>query len=167
MVFDLIDSQRAGGARLDRASLRARRADAGKSRLPRAILDEVRAASLGSQRPPMKEVRRRVARVCGERGMRLPTRATLYNVLARVDGHRYPVSALPARVASALYNVAPDAAVPGPQLAFYCFNYGTLDAVSFAAGLPWLGLYQARRLRGWRPRSRGLLDAVLNARGIR
>jgi non-specific serine/threonine protein kinase len=34
------------------------------------------------------------------------------------------------------------------------------------AGLPWLDLYQARRARGWRTRSRGLLDAVLRAREI-
>lgn len=56
--------------------------------------------------------------------------------------------------------------MPGPQLAFYCLNYGSLAAISYAAGLPWLDLYQAGRLRGWRPRSRGLLDAVLRARGI-
>jgi hypothetical protein len=48
---------------------------------------------------------------------------------------------------------------------FYCLNYGSLAAMSFAAGLPWLDLHQARHLRGWRPRSRGLLDAVLRARG--
>lgn len=97
----------------------------------------------------------------------MPTRATLYNALTMLDGHRYPVSSLPVHVASALYNIAPDATVPGAQLAFYCFNYGTLGAVSYAAGLPWLDLHLARRLRGWRPRSRGLLEAVLRARGVR
>ena len=56
--------------------------------------------------------------------------------------------------------------VPGHQLAFYCFNYGTSDVMSFAAGLPWLDLYQAAHLRGWWPRSRGLLDASLRARRI-
>jgi hypothetical protein len=65
-----------------------------------------------------------------------------------------------------LYNLGPTGTVPGHQLAFYCFNYGSLAAVSYAAGLPWLDLHQARRLQGWRPRSRGLLDAVMRVRGI-
>jgi hypothetical protein len=56
--------------------------------------------------------------------------------------------------------------VPGHQLAFYCFNYGSLGAISYAAGLPWLDLYQARRMRGWRPRSFGLLLAVMRRRGL-
>jgi hypothetical protein len=56
--------------------------------------------------------------------------------------------------------------VPGHQLAFYCFDYGSLAAISFAAGLPWLDLYQARRMRGWRPRSFGLLAAVMRRRGL-
>ena len=71
------------------------------------------------------------------------------------------------RVAATLYNLAPDAVVPGAQLVFYCFNYGSLAAMSFAAGLPWLDLRRASRLRGWRSRSRGLLDAVMRVRGIR
>ena len=65
-----------------------------------------------------------------------------------------------------MYNLGPEAEVPGHQLAFYCFNYGDLPAVSFAAGLPWLALYQARRLPGYRARSRGLIDAVMRVRGV-
>jgi hypothetical protein len=70
-------------------------------------------------------------------------------------------------VVDALYNLSPADRIPGHQLAFYCFNYGSLAAISYAAGLPWLDLYQARFLRGWRPRSAGLLEAVMRARGIR
>ena len=67
---------------------------------------------------------------------------------------------------SALYNLAPESEVPAHQVAFYCFNYGDLAAASFAAGLPWLALYQAARLPGWRARSRGLLEATLRVRNI-
>ena len=66
----------------------------------------------------------------------------------------------------ALYNLAPGGTVPGPQLGFYCFNYGCVAAISYAAGLPWLDLYQASRLRGWRRRSRGLLAGVARLRGF-
>jgi hypothetical protein len=99
-------------------------------------------------------------------GARAPSRATLYQALPRLAGHAYDVDQLPAAVRGVLYNVDPHGAIPGHQLAFYCFNYGTLDVVSFAAGLPWLDLYQAARLSGWRPRSKGLLLAALRARGI-
>jgi hypothetical protein len=87
-------------------------------------------------------------------------------VRARIEGHVYDISALPPHVREALYNLAPDGTVPGHQLAFYCFNHGSLAAASYAAGLPWLDLYQAARLRGWRPRSWGLLRAALRARGL-
>jgi hypothetical protein len=114
----------------------------------------------------MAELQRRLADLCAARRVRPPARATLYNAFPRIEGHRYAVPALPAPVADALYNLGPGATVPGHQLAFHCFNYGSLPAVSFAAGLPWLDLYQARRLRGWRPRGRGLIDAVMRRRGI-
>lgn len=100
------------------------------------------------------------------RGLRPPSRATLYNALPRIEGRSYRVSHVPPAARDALYNLEPDARVPGRQLAFYCFNYGSLAAAGFAATLPWLDLYQAARLRGWRPRSRGLLEAVLLVRGI-
>lgn len=114
----------------------------------------------------MAAIQRRVADVCVEHGLRAPSRASLYNILTRIEGHSCDVSALPPRVGEALYNLAPDGTVPGHQLVFYCVNYGSLAAVSYAAGLPWLDLYQAWHLRGWRPRSRGLLQAALRVRAI-
>jgi len=114
----------------------------------------------------MAAIHRRLTDVCVERGVRAPSRASLYNVLARIEGHSYDLSALPPHVREALYNLAPNATVPGHQLVFYCVNYGSFAAVSFAAGLPWLDLHQAWRLRGWRPRSRGLLQAAMRARAI-
>ena len=131
------------------------------------MLAEVRAAALGSVRPSMAALQRRVAAVCAEQGIRPPARASLYNALARTEGHVYATSELPGTVVEALYNLAPDGRVPGPQLVFHCLNYGAVPAMCYAAGLPWLDLFQASRLRGWRPRSRSLLQAVLHVRGIR
>ncbi len=164
-MLDIQESQRRAKARLGRASRRHRRADAGRSRLPAPVLAVVRQAALGPRRPSMITLRRRVAELCAASGLKPPARATVYNAFDRLEPRCYRVSTLPPHAVEALYNLAPDTVVPGPQLAFYCFNYGSLAAVSFAAGLPWLDLYQARLLRGWRPRSRGLFDAVMHARG--
>jgi hypothetical protein len=135
--------------------------------LPAVVLEVLRSAALAPARPSMIALQRRVEAVCAAGGLRPPARASLYNALARLEGHRYPVSALPAPVRAALYNLAPTGTVPGHQVAFHCLNYGSLAAMSYAAGLPWLDLDHARRLRGWRPRSRGLLTAILRARGMR
>ena len=166
-MLDLDQSQRQARARLQRSSPRRRRSDAGRSRLPPAVLTEVRLAALGGGRPSMAALQRRVADVCKDQGIRPPARASLYNALARTEGHVYATSELPGAVVEALYNLAPDGTVPGPQLVFHCLNYGTLPAMCYAAGLPWLDLFQASRLRGWRPRSRSLLQAVMRVRGIR
>jgi hypothetical protein len=165
-VFDLKQSQEAAKARLRVASRRRRRSDRGRSRLPAVVLAEVRTSALGVGRPSMSGLQKRVAAVCRASRLRTPSRASLYNAFATIEGHSYEIASLPPPVLEVLYNLAPTGSVPGPQLAFYCFNYGSLTEVSYAAGLPWLDLYQARRLRGWRPRSRGLLDAVMRVRGI-
>ena len=73
---------------------------------------------------------------------------------------------MPPWVRGALYNFDDESLVPEAQIAFYCFNYGDLRAMSYAAGLPWLALYQAVRTPGWRPKSRGVALAVLRVRGI-
>lgn len=115
----------------------------------------------------MSVLRRRIAVLCMRRGLRVPARTSLYSAFDRMEGRAYLVSELPVHVRAVLYNLAPSSSLPGRQLAFYCVNYGPLTAISFAAGLPWPDLYQARRLRGWRPRSLGLLQSVLRVRGIR
>jgi hypothetical protein len=86
--------------------------------------------------------------------------------MATLPGPLLRVRDLPASVRRALYNLAPESEVPGHQVAFYCFNYGDLAAISFAAGLPWLALHQARRMRGYRMKSRGLVEAVARARRV-
>ena len=165
-MFDITRSQRLAQERLGRSSQRRRRSDAGRSRLPSAVLAELREAALGQDRPSMSDLHQRITRVCARHGLRVPVRASLYNALGRIEGHAYSIAELPEPVGEVLYNLDRAAEVPGRQLAYYCFNYGSLAAISFAAGLPWLDLYQARRLRGWRPRSLGLLESVLRVRGI-
>lgn len=104
---------------------------------------------------------------CKRNGLRMPSRATVYKQMRTLVCSTYQKSALPPPVRHALYNVAEDADVPGHLVVFYCFNYGDSAAMSFAAGLPWLALYQAARMRGFRARSRGLLGATIRTRGIR
>jgi hypothetical protein len=130
------------------------------------VIEGLRTLLLGVDRPPMTEVETQIRAICAWHGQRPPARASLYNVLRRLDGHEFEVSSLPAHVRQALYNVDPLGSIGGARLAFYCFNYGSIEAASFAAGLPWLDLYQASHLRGWRARSLGLLRAVLHVRGI-
>jgi hypothetical protein len=127
----------------------------------------LRAAALGQDRPSISALQRRISERYASAGVRPPARSSLYNAMTRIEGHTYAIADLPAPVADALYNLNATGCLPGHQLAFYCFNYGSVPAISFAAGLPWLDLYQARRLRGWRPRSAGLLGAVMRARGMR
>ncbi len=107
-----------------------------------------------------------IARSCQREGLKCPSRASIYKLLSTIPTATYKVAELPPAVRDALYNLTAESEVPGHQLAFYCFNYGDLAAVSFAAGLPWLALYQAGRLPGFRPRSRGLFEAVMRARGF-
>lgn len=166
-MFDLSESQQQARKRLGTTPTRRRRSDAGRSRLRPELLAELRARLMTTERPSMTAIHRQLAAFARERGWRPPARATLYAALAGLEGSRYELATLPQAVRTALYNLAPDATVPGHQVAFYCFNYGSLAAASFAAGLPWLDLYQASRSRGWRPRSRGLLTAALAAREAR
>ncbi|MDQ3001010.1 MAG: hypothetical protein M3Y08_07090 [Fibrobacterota bacterium] len=117
-------------------------------------------------KPPMRVLLLELAEFCRQGGYSLPSRATCYNFMSKARTPRYLPATLPQAARAALYNLDADTAVPGHQLAFYCFNYGDLRAMSYAAGLPWLVLYQAARMRGFRPKSRGLLEAVLRARDI-
>ncbi|MBI5502519.1 MAG: hypothetical protein HY907_19905 [Deltaproteobacteria bacterium] len=107
-----------------------------------------------------------VAASCEKKGLEPPSRSTVYEIMATAPGPTYLVADLPEAVRAALYNLVDESVVPARQVAFYCFNYGDVGAMSFAAGLPWLALYQASRLQGFRRKSRGLIQAVLRVRGI-
>lgn len=165
--FDFEKSLQRAERRLgDRASSRRPRSDRGALRLPPEIDSALGELVAGQDRPGVVELQQRLAPVCHRLGRRVPARGTIYKFLRQAPGRAYVVRELPPAAQAALYNLTADSVVPGPQLAFYCFNYGDLAAASFAAGLPWLALYQAAMLPGWRDRSRGLLEATLAARGI-
>ena len=131
-----------------------------------AVVTELRRQLHGLERPRIHQVQTAVAEFCARHQLAAPSRATIYNFIARCPPHDYAVGDLPRYVREALYNLDPTGRVPGHQLAFYAFQYGDVRAASFAAGLPWLDLYQADRMRGWRARSHGLLRAVLRRRAI-
>jgi len=134
--------------------------------MDRRVLAWLGEAAGGYDRPPMADVLRQVGERCRTGGLAPPSRATLYKLLATLPTPIYRVAELPPAVRNALYNLTADSEVPAHQVAFYCFNYGDCAAMSFAAGLPWLALYQAQRMPGYRDKSRGLLDAVARARGL-
>lgn len=114
----------------------------------------------------MADVLRQIGERCRKQKLDPPSRATLYKLLLTLPTSSYRLAELPPAVRNALYNLVSDSEVPAHQVAFYCFNYGDLSAISFASGLPWLALYQAQRTPGFRDKSRGLLDAVAQARGL-
>ena len=145
---------------------RRTRADQGKSRLSPAIEAALRRRLRGDERPEIDTLREGLARLAARRGERAPSRATIYNAIERCPPHRYVISELPEHVRRALYNLDKQGTVPGPLLAQYALQHGGMRALSFAAGLPWLDLHQASRLRGWRPQSVCLLRAILRRRGI-
>lgn len=103
---------------------------------------------------------------CVTLGVTPPSRATVYNYRDRAPVPTLDMRGLPREVRETLYNLSSDAMVPAHQVAFRAINEGGARAVSYAAGLPWLALHRARGLRGWRPRSRGLIVAICRARGI-
>ncbi len=163
VLFDLTDSLRKAEARL---SPRASRSDRGQFRLPSAVAARLSQLLSGYEKPPLAQVMQSLDEYCQKHGESAPSRATVYHFMAKTEIHSYRVADLPSAAKEALYNLGDVARVPGHQLAFYCFNYGSLAAIEFAAALPWIDLYQAYRTRGFRPKSRGLLAAVMRARPL-
>ena len=167
-VFDLDKSLESAQARLgkDVPKARKRRSDAGGTRLAAPVASELCRLLGGTDRPAIREVERQLRAFCKERNLRSPARATVYRFMTEIPVHEYRVADLPDAVRAALYNLDPRSRVPGHQLVFYAFNYGDARAMSFASALPWLDLYQAARMRGWRPMSLGPLCAAIRQRGI-
>ncbi|HHH30379.1 MAG TPA: hypothetical protein ENK57_18835 [Polyangiaceae bacterium] len=120
----------------------------------------------GYDKPNIAAVVRELEHRGAREGIRAPSRGTVYQAMNKLPTRQHRVGDLPPAVRDALYNFTPSSSVPEAQLAFYCFNYGNLAAISFAAGLGWLALHQAARMPGYRRKSRGLVDAVLQVRGI-
>jgi hypothetical protein len=145
---------------------RKRRSDLGKFRIDDQVVEKLRFLLGGQEFPGIQSILLDLKQYCEGEGLSCPSRATIYKFMLKDPGRSYPMAELPAAVHEALYNQSVEAWIPGAQLAFYCFNYGGLPAIHFASSMPWLPLYQAYRMRGWRPMSRGLLRAVLLARRI-
>jgi hypothetical protein len=144
---------------------RKRRADAGRARLAPAVEEKLMELLGAHERPSMTTVHASLSAFCARRGLHPPSRASLYNAMTRVVPPTYEARDLPVEVRRVLHNIA-DGQVPGHQVAFAAFNYGSERALSFAAGMPWPCLLQAARLSGFRPKSLALLRAVLAFRGI-
>ncbi len=166
MGFDFEASQRNAAARLGADTGRARRRDSGLLRLDPHVIALVREELLGQAKPDMSALHDLIKKRCALVRRRCPSRSSLYTIADKVSGHTYLASELPVWVRDVLHNVDPTSAVPGRQVAFACINSGDTRALSFAASLPWLDLFQARRMRGFRAKSVGLLDAICAARGI-
>lgn len=156
-----------------RRSARKTRADRGQTRLPPEVEAKLRELLLDNDKPSMVSLTRELGEFCLGRRARPIARASLYNAIERVPVPALPRASLPDAVLQSLYNLAELAGsdegaadIPGDQIAFYAFNYGSTAAVSFASGLPWLCLHRAARRPGWRPKSRALLSAVMKYRGI-
>ena len=114
----------------------------------------------------MREITKALKGKSSELNLSTPSRATIYGAMDRLPSPRIRIADLPPEVADVLHNLDPRGEVPAHQLAFACFDRGGARAVSYASGLPWLALHQAARMPGWRPRSRGLLEAAMKVRGI-
>src|SRR5512140_3353515 len=112
-MFDFSRSQREAAARLGPSSRRRRRSDRGRSRLPVPVLAEVRASAGRMDRPSMAELQEKVSSLCARSGLRTPSRASLYNAFATLDGHSYAIGALPPAIREVLYNLATTGSVPG------------------------------------------------------
>jgi hypothetical protein len=145
------------------------RRDRGTSRFPDAVERFVTELFHARERPRFVDAHRALAQFCEAEALPVPTRSSLYNAVSRVPVPDVSWGALPPAVRASLYNLEPSAdddRLPGDQVVFHAFNHGAPRALSYAAGMPWLCLWRAEKRRGWRPKSRALLRAVMRYRGI-
>ena len=160
-IFDLASSIERATQRLGRSA--RKRADAGRSRLPARVDRKLRELLSGHERPRIRDVQRELVALCRRLGISSPS---IYNAIERCPAPRYVAGELPEAVRTVLHNVDRDGEIPGAQVAFAAFNYGDPGVVSWASGMPWLALHHAARMRGWRPRSLGLLRAAMHHRRL-
>ncbi|HVW24184.1 MAG TPA: hypothetical protein VHC69_02375 [Polyangiaceae bacterium] len=160
--FELHRSLEKAAARVGR---RRPRADRGRSRLPPAVDAQLTKLLARPEIPRIAEVHAAMKAFCGSRGLECPSRATIYNALRRVTPPFYRLEELPKEVQRCLHNVD-SKHIPGHQVVLAAFNHGDARALSYAAGMPWACLLRAYESPGSRPKSRALLRAVLEFRGI-
>ncbi len=162
-AFDFDQSMARASHRLD--ARRAKRADQGSTRFAPRVEAEVQRLLSTTERPSLLTVERQLRDICAQWGEPAPSRASLYNAVKRARPPVYRVAELPKVVQDTLLNVD-NAEIDGAQLAFCAMNYGSPEALCFAAGLPWICLLRASQMRGHRPKSNALLQAVLAFREI-
>jgi hypothetical protein len=168
MSFDIDGSVTRARARLATGQhTRRQRSDRGKSRMDARAQAALSSLLSSVSRPRMRDVLHELRARARASGFRCPSRATVYNSLPRIAAPSYRIADLPDAARASLHNLDHAGEVPGAQLVFHLVNYGDTRALSFAASLPWLCLYQAERMRGFRPKSLGLLRALLRARDSR
>jgi hypothetical protein len=162
-AFDLNESMARAQSR--QSSPRAARTDKGTTRFSARVEAELQRLLSTTEKPSVLAVTKQLQETCKRWREPAPSRASIYNAIARVEPPVYRVEDLPHSVRDALLNVD-NAEIEGARLAFNAFNYGSPEALCFAAGLPWICLVRASQLRGHRPKSYALLQAVLAYRGI-
>lgn len=162
-AFDLNESMALAQSRQSRA--RAARADKGTTRFSARVEAELRRLLSTTEKPSVLAVTKQLQGTCKRWREPAPSRASVYNAIARVEPPVYRVDSLPPAVRATLLNVD-NTEIDGAHLAFNAFNYGSPEALCFSAGLPWICLLRASQLRGHRPKSYALLQAVLSYRGI-
>jgi hypothetical protein len=144
---------------------RAKRADKGTSRFSARVEAELQRLLSTTERPPPLAVEQQLAEACKRWGEKAPSRPSIYNAIKRAEPPVYRVAALPRAVRDTLINLD-NPEIGGAHLAFCAFNYGSTEALCFASGMPWICLLRASQMRGHRPKSHALLQAVLAFREI-
>lgn len=162
--LSLAESMARAESRLPESARKAR-SDRGSTRLSPQVEAELVRLLGTHERPAVLDVLRALAVYCRRQRLKPPSRASIYNAMARVEPPSYPLADLPEAVRRCLRNVGGER-VPGHQVAFAAFNYGDERALSFGAGLPWSCLYRAEKVPGFRPKSLALLRAVMSWRGL-
>ncbi len=165
MVEDLATSQARAAARLARAPAgpRRKRADAGRLRFAAQVVAELGRLAFAEDLAPDAALEQ-LRVFCRKHRQRCPSRASVYQMLRKLPLPSLRMARLPASVTAALYNLEGVDEVPADQVAFCCFNFGDTAAMSFASGLPVIALTRALAMRGWRPKSRSVAEAVLRVR---
>ncbi len=143
----------------------SKRTDKGTTRFSPRVEAELQRLLSTTEKPSLLRVERQLRDTCKQWGESPPSRPSIYNAVKRAQPPVYRVAELPKPVQETLLNLN-NPEIDGAQLAFYAFNYGSPEALCFASGLPWICLLRASEMRGHRPKSYSLLQAVLAFREI-
>lgn len=105
-----------------RAVGRRPRSDRGTARIDARALAVLAEVAGGYERPRMNDLLASVDQRCRREGLKAPSRASIYKLLATLPTPTFHVAELPPGVQDALYNLTGESEVPAHQVSFYCFN---------------------------------------------